>query len=114
MDILPEEDQRIRLLWIAVMARVVSDLKGYGCADPDDKRGYSFQRGLMQQDARQYVESLETNVGSFEWVCMILGFDADRARDRLLTAPHKQVKRPDVRDRRDYMREYMKKFRKAA
>jgi hypothetical protein len=89
MDILQEEDQRIRRLWVAVMARVVSDLKGYGLADPDDKRGYIVQRGMMKQDARQYVESTDTHVGSFEWVSRTLGFDVERARDRLLCPPRK-------------------------
>ncbi len=68
-------------LWRAVLLRSAEDLAGRDAAAAPEKRRHAQLR------ARAWFSSHEFSVGSFLWVCDIVGLDADYLRGRLFVLP---------------------------
>ena len=58
-------------LWIAVLGRALDDLKS--------------GRARVRDDAREWFESTEVAVNSFEGVCSVLGMNPGAAREAILS-----------------------------
>ncbi len=72
-------------LWGAVLAQALADLRGGASLN----REKSQKRAQMMAAARAWIaDQTWTGVGSFPWVCDVLGLDAARVRVRVaLVAP---------------------------
>ena len=63
-------------LWTAVLLQVEQDLSGEPRANSE--------RWLLQRQAAAWLNSSDTDVGSFTWVCDHLGYDHGEARNKIL------------------------------
>ena len=68
-------------LWGAVLARARADLRGGASLNRDKSR----QRAQLMAEARAWIaDRAWTGVGSFPWVCDVLGLDAALVRAALV------------------------------
>lgn len=70
--------QRHRRLWVAVLQLAIDDVRGTGagCTKSDRARHTS--------QARSWIYSGTCNVVGFNWICVTLDIDPDRARALIL------------------------------
>ena len=72
-----ENIEHVRNLWLAVLALACQDALG--------------NNDILKQDAIDWFESEQCEVGSFTWICRGLGIEEEYARETIL----ERVKRGD-------------------
>ena len=64
------------ILWSCVLRQAFMDIELYEVA------GYSKRRYQNANDAKAWFATTDANPGDFEWVCDMLGLDADYVRNQ--------------------------------
>lgn len=79
---LPESNEYIQL-WLAVVALALEDAVAPVVEIPETGvRGFTYTEDQWtQRRARLWLQSKESGAGSLEWICAVLGLNAEAIRD---------------------------------
>ena len=78
-----EEYVALRGLWASVLMCACDDFEGVSCLSGHKAVAGKQLRMALRDEARSWMESKDVHVGSFLWICGLLGLDAQVVRQRM-------------------------------
>ena len=76
-----------RDLWISVLIRAIYDLRGVGLNE------HKKHAALLERSARTWFISPDSGIGSYCWICGLLGLDPLTVRERVFEEVPKLIGR---------------------
>jgi len=96
-DLLPGGDSYAQL-WMATLRQAVDDATTHSHKLTNASEGAAYR-----SEARAWIRAVDTNVGSLQWICDVIGIPAERVRsefeERLLGNTGKRRRGPYPRKR---------------
>ena len=80
---IPEEYMALRGLWASVLMCACEDFVGVSCLSGYKAAAGKQLRMILRDEARSWMDSSDVQVGSFLWICGMLGLDAQVVRQRM-------------------------------